>query len=328
MNNPTQPIQGRAGASPKPILVAVDATNLVHRSHHAFAGSDRRSLSGRPVWALWGLARMLSTATAKVADTFRRPAGLVLCFDGPHESCHRRAMDATYKAIPREPNPDLEFQLHAAPRWLADCGFYVATFDGYEADDGCASAAHAATAAGWRCVIVTSDRDALAHASASTRVLRPANGGGWDMYGTPEITAKYNTPPVHGAYATFSALRGDPSDELPGVAGIGEKTAATMLCSLHAAGRTVDDVLAGDETAIEAITPRAFKLLTEGSANYLRNRKLMDAVVDLPVDLAEATAPCDPAHIIESCAYQGVSDAEEFLLKSAPTLSELVGSDF
>lgn len=318
-----QPSTHPAGAVPPPILVAVDGTNLVHRAHHAFSGSDRRSTDGAAVWALWGLARMLSTAHTAITERFRAPAGLVVCFDGPKELCRRRAMDPGYKATRRDPDPDLTAQLDAAPRWLADAGLSVAVFDGYEADDGCASAAHVAAAAGWRCVIVTSDRDALTHASTSTRVLRPVNGGGWECYGTPEITAKYGTPPVHGAYGAYSALRGDPSDELAGVAGVGEKTAASVLCALHAVERSVEDVLDGDDVAVAAITPRARKLLVEGADRYRRNRRLMDAVCDLPVDLDAAGAPVDPDTVTAACEAYGVTGAAANLVAAAPALVQL-----
>lgn len=315
--------------TPAPILVAVDGTNLVHRAHHAYSRTDRRSHTGAPTWALWGLARLLAGAVEDVTARFRAPAGLTVAFDGPRDDCRRRAADPGYKATRREPDAELAAKLTAAPQLLRDCGFDVAIADGWEADDGVASAAKVATDAGWRCVIVTSDRDALAHCSTSTRVLRPVNGGGWDAFGTREVAAKYSLPPQHGCYAEFSALRGDPSDELPGVAGVGEKTAATLLCALAEVQRTVEDVLEGDDVARTVLKERTLRLLDAGADNYRRNRRLMDANLELAVDLEAAARPVDPSAVAEACAYQGVPDAEEYLLAVAgQRLAQLAGAEF
>jgi DNA polymerase-1 len=311
-----------------PILVAVDGTNLLHRAYHAHAPSDRRAPNGAPTWALWGMARLLAGAVGTVTGVFRRPAGMVVCFDGPRELCRRRGVYPPYKASRSEPAPELARQIAAAPTWLSDAGFSVLTVDGLEADDGCASAAATAAANGWRCVVVTSDRDALALVSSEVRVLRPAGGGRWDPFGPRQVADKYALPNVAGIYSTFAALRGDPSDELPGVAGVGDKTAAKLLCALHDAGRCVDDVLAGDDVAVAAAGERTTRLLAAGAENYTRNRALMAAVTDMDVDLSAAARPVDPGHVAESCAYQGVVDAEAPLCDAAPQLAELVGADF
>jgi hypothetical protein len=97
---------------------------------------------------------------------------------------------------------------------------------------------------------------------------------------------------------------------------------------LHDAGRCVDDVLAGDDVAVAAAGERTTRLLAAGAENYTRNRALMAAVTDMDVDLSAAARPVDPGHFAESCAYQGVVDAEAPLCDAAPQLAELVGADF
>lgn len=325
MTTQANPETSAVGNGLRPILVAVDGTNLLHRTHHAHSASDRRDARGAPVWALYGMARLLSSAVAKITSSWRPPTGLVVCFDGPRELCRRRGMDSLYKATRRAPDPGLEAQLASAPQWMTDTGLSVMTIDGYEADDGCASAATAANKIGWRCIIVTSDRDAFAHASASTRVLRPVNGGGWDALGQAEIAAKYGLPTKgykgtfgFPAYSAYAALRGDKSDELAGVAGIGEKTAAAIISALAAVERTVEDVLTGDEIAACALRDRHRALLEAGAANYHRNRRMMDAVVDLPVDFAAASDPLDVARVHSACQTHGVGDASETLSSVLP----------
>ena len=301
------------------ILVAVDGTNLVHRSHHASAASDRRDAAGTPVWALAGVVRMLASSVKEITNLWREPTGIVVCFDGSHDACRRRNLDAGYKATRRDPNPDLDAHLAGVPALLSAAGISVLTVEGQEADDGCASATTVAAAAGWHCVVVTSDRDALAHASGTTRVLRPVNGGGWSAFGPSEIAAKYGLPKDYPggagfpAYAAYAALRGDKSDELPGVGGLGNKTAAVVISALAGVGRTVEDAYRGDSVAGGALRERHLKLLLAGQGNYERNRTLMDAVVDLDVDLDVASRPLDEERAGYACGLHGVADVAGLL---------------
>ncbi len=121
-------------------------------------------------------------------------------------------------------------------------------------------------------------------------------------------TYTYGLPARPGAYLDFTALRGDPSDELPGVAGIGPKTAATVLGALDGVGRTVADVLAGDATATGVLRPRR-DLLVAGDDCYKRNRRLMDAVIDLDVDLAAAAGPLAAGRLQAACDRAGIPTA-------------------
>jgi hypothetical protein len=122
-------------------------------------------------------------------------------------------------------------------------GLATLTPPGLEADDVNASGATWATANGWNCVIITSDRDAFAHISHHTQVLRLIDGGihGSPMLNPARLFNMYGVRPTN--YLAFAALRGDSSDNLPGVQGIGEKTAAILLDvagSMDAAWSDVD----------------------------------------------------------------------------------------
>ena len=134
-----------------------------------------------------------------------------------------------YKAGRAEKDPELIDQLDRAAALLDALGLATLTPPGLEADDVNASGATWATANGWDCVIITSDRDAFAHISPHTRVLRLIDGG---IHGSPTLNpaSLFNMYGVRPAnYLAFAALRGDSSDNLPGVQGIGEKTAAILL---------------------------------------------------------------------------------------------------
>jgi DNA polymerase-1 len=275
-----------------PLLLAVDGNSLLHRAFHAMSGNDLRDDSGRPVWAVKGMLSFLATAAARLT-----PDALVIGFDCP-ESSARREDYPPYKSH-RVPKPDdLIQQLAQAPLLLAEAGFCVVTPRGYEADDVLASAARLARSAGFRATVMTSDRDAFSLIDDTTSVLRVLNGG-IDL--SPVLTP-VTLPLVCGVtaaqYRDFAALRGDTSDNLPGVAGIGAKTAAGLLSRFAC----LDDVYAaldsGEQAAVvEAIGPAATAKLTAGTArdDVSRNRRLMTmrADLDLP-SLDQMRLPLDP----------------------------------
>ncbi len=134
-----------------------------------------------------------------------------------------------YKAGRAEKDAALIDQLERAGALLDALGLATLTPPGLEADDVSASGATWARDHGWSCVIITSDRDAFAHISDHTQVLRLINGGinASPLLNPARLVALYGVAAEH--YLDFAALRGDASDNLPGVAGIGEKTAAVLL---------------------------------------------------------------------------------------------------
>lgn len=153
----------------------------------------------------------------------------VICGFDDRAASVRRDYFPDYKAGRAEKDPELVEQLERAGRMLDALGLATLTPAGLEADDVNASAATWARSHDWNCVIITSDRDAFAHISDHTRVLRLIKGG---LSGSPLLTparlvAMYGVAAER--YLEYAALRGDASDNLPGVSGIGEKSAAALL---------------------------------------------------------------------------------------------------
>ncbi|GAA5116647.1 hypothetical protein GCM10023339_25790 [Alloalcanivorax gelatiniphagus] len=219
------------------LLLVVDAPSLLHRNHHARAHTGLSDRQGRPIWALHGMLRQILESI----DTFA-PDAVLFGLDDRTGSA-RRDLYPDYKAGRAEKDPQLVDQLDRAEALLDALGLATLTPPGLEADDVNASGATWAEANGWDCVIITSDRDAFAHISHHTRVLRLIEGG---IHGSPVLTpaSLFNMYGVRPAnYLAFAALRGDSSDNLPGVQGIGEKTAAILLDvagSMDAAWADVD----------------------------------------------------------------------------------------
>jgi DNA polymerase-1 len=141
----------------------------------------------------------------------------------------RRDFYPEYKAGRTEKDPELVEQLDRAGALLDALGLATLTPPGLEADDVNASAAAWASANDWNCVIITSDRDAFAQISDHTQVLRLIDGGlnGSPLLNPARLYAMYGVAAER--YLEYAALRGDASDNLPGVSGIGEKTAAVLL---------------------------------------------------------------------------------------------------
>lgn len=205
------------------LLLVVDAPSLLHRNHHARAHTQLQDRSGRPAWALHGMVRQI----VESIEGFMPDA--VVCGLDDRTSSVRRGLYPDYKAGRAAKDPALVEQLDRAGALLSAAGLAALTPAGLEADDINASAASWARHHGWNCVIITSDRDAFAHISEHTRVLRLIDGG---LHGSPLLTPA-RLQSMYGVaadqYLAYAALRGDASDNLPGVAGIGEKTAAILL---------------------------------------------------------------------------------------------------
>jgi 5'-3' exonuclease len=203
-------------------LLAVDAPSLLYRAFFALPKSITAP-DGTPVNALLGVANLV----LQVVES-RRPRAVVLCF-GAEAADYRVELYAAYHAE-RPPMPDeLEVQWADAEAFFGAFGWQFAVHEELEADDLLGSLAQVERAAGGRTLLFTGDRDMFQCASESTTVLFPGGRGrdGPDEIGPDEVRRRYGVDPEQ--VPDFIALRGDPSDRLPGAPGIGAKTAAQLL---------------------------------------------------------------------------------------------------
>ncbi|MDQ6914267.1 MAG: 5'-3' exonuclease [Actinomycetota bacterium] len=202
-------------------LLVVDAPSLMFRAFHALPDSiaDAR---GRPVNALLGTTNLLLYAIEE-----RRPRATVLCF-GQDAAAYRTEAYPPYHAD-RVVMPDgLGHQFAEAGDFFGAFGFEVAHTEDLEADDLLGSYAAAEVDAGGEALLMTGDRDMFQCAGERVGVLYVRTGTrGFEDVGPDEVVARYGVTP--DLVPDFIALRGDPSDGLPGARGIGEKTAADLL---------------------------------------------------------------------------------------------------
>jgi DNA polymerase-1 len=199
-------------------LLAVDGDSLAHRAYHGLPKSIRGA-GGRPVNALVGVGNFLST----LWDA-ERPTAVLVGWDTLEEPTYRHEALEAYQSG-REFEPSIVEQLDLLPGFVESFGFGVAKDGGYEADDFLAAAA-----AGWDgpVLVATSDRDAFQLVSDRVTVLQPVRGvSELARIRPPEVRERYGVEP--GQVPDFIALRGDPSDRIPGAPGIGPKKAAELL---------------------------------------------------------------------------------------------------
>ncbi|MBA2553847.1 MAG: flap endonuclease [Geodermatophilaceae bacterium] len=303
-----------------PLLLAVDGNSLLHRAYHAHEESGQRTLDGQPCWAINGVWSQLLAAVNRVD-----PAGILVAFDDADVN-QRRQSHPAYKAHRAIKHDNLIAQLASAPEQLARSGLCVVTSPGAEADDVLASAAAQAERAGWRCVVATSDRDAFALITAGTSVLRIINGG---VTNSPLLTPsrlRILTGIDPEQYCEYAALRGDTSDNLPGVPGIGPKTAVRLLNAYP----TVAAAMAAEATELAAVIGRsvAAKLTTPvARQTFAMNLDLMTMRTDLPLpDFDEMRIPIPPGDLLaelEEWCLAGVRDQARWLLTDPATYRTL-----
>lgn len=250
-------------------LLLVDGHSLAYRAFFALP-EDIATSDGRPTNALYGLASMMIKV---VAET--RPGRVVICWDAPGK-VFRHESFPEYKAGRRE-TPDLfrEQSPHFQPL-MESFGFTNIDLPGYEADDVIGTLARRAEKGGEDVVILTGDRDAFQLASGKIAVMATGRGvTDTKLYTPAAVEERYGLGPA--LMTDFRGMVGDPSDNLPGVPGIGEKTATQLLLKYG----DLDTVLAhADEQ-----TPKRSENLIAHADDARMTRDLAVIDVDSPVEL-------------------------------------------
>jgi len=203
----------------QPLLV-IDGDSFAHRSYHALPKTIRRR-GNKGGGAIVGFANFLLRLYED-----ERPRAVLVAWDTLEAATFRHEAFAGYQAG-RHFDDELVEQLGVLPQFVSACGFVNAKAPGYEADDFLAAAAAREERRGGTVTIATGDRDAFQLAPESTTILQPLGGGMMARIGPAEVRDRYGVDP--GQVPDFIALRGDPSDGLPGAKGVGPKGAAALL---------------------------------------------------------------------------------------------------
>lgn len=253
-----------------PTVMLVDGNSLTYRAYFALP-TDLATASGQVTNAVFGFTSMLVNL---VRD--HRPDRIVVTFDLPEPTFRHKAV-TTYKAN-RDATPDLLVQQMELVRRVVDTlALPVVEAPGFEADDVIATLAERAKVAGEDVIIVTGDRDSYQLVeNPHVRVLYNRRGvSDYALYDEEGILERTGVKPSD--YVFYAALRGDPSDNLPGVPGVGEKTAAKLVNKYG----TIDELFAH---AAEQ-TPKLAQSLEANEGQVRMNAQMMALIRD--VDLAE-----------------------------------------
>ncbi len=203
----------------RPLLV-IDGDSFAHRAYHALPKTIKRR-GGKGAGAIVGFANFLLRLYAD-----ERPRAVLVGWDTLAAPTYRSRLFEGYQGG-REFDDALVDQLDVLPEFVAACGFANARAKGYEADDFLAAAVAREEKKGGTAIVASGDRDAWQLASKATTILRPLRAGEMARIGPREVRELYGVDPKQ--VPDFIALRGDPSDRLPGARGVGPKGAAHLL---------------------------------------------------------------------------------------------------
>jgi DNA polymerase-1 len=230
----------------RPLLV-IDGDSLAHRAYHALPKTFRRA-EGRPGNMLLGFSNFL----VRLWES-EQPRAVLVGWDSLEHPTYRHEVFPAYQSG-RVFEADLLEQLELMPDLVRAFGFAAAKAPGFEADDFLAAAVRTEEARGGTAVVATSDRDSFQLASDRTTILQPVRGvSQLARIGPAEVRERYGVDPEQ--VPDFIALRGDPSDKLPGAKGVGPKTAAEILRQYG----TLDAALAEGRFAVQADELRTYK---------------------------------------------------------------------
>jgi DNA polymerase-1 len=278
----------------RPLLV-IDGDSLGHRAYHAMPAIE--GAGGRPVGLLLGFANVL---LASVRAT--EPRAVIVCMDTRLPSYRHEILPA-YQGR-RDPFAgDLCEQLDRIPELTEAFGFAAAKLEPWEADDLLATSVALEEARGSGALVLSSDRDTYQLISDVTVTLHPRPRGALERVDRAGVVERYGIEPEQ--VTSLIALRGDPSDNIPGASGIGQRTAAELL-------RQYGD-LEGVIAHAGELTPRQ-RLAVEGSADELRGyREVATMRPDLPIEIP-GDAELDPESASAWCAEAGMLRLAERLM--------------
>jgi exodeoxyribonuclease-3 len=235
-----------APTPPRRPLLVVDGDSFAHRAYHALPKTIL-GRGGRPAGAILGFANFL----LKFYRT-EQPRAVLVGWDTLDAPTYRHEQFPAYQSG-REFDHELLEQLDVLPEFVAACGFANAKASGYEADDFLAAAVAAEERRGGNVLVASGDRDTFQLASARTTILYPVRAGEIARIGPAEVRSRYGVDPHQ--VPDFIALRGDPSDKLPGVAGLGAAGAAQVVRTYG----TLENALRAGRFSAQAKNLRLFR---------------------------------------------------------------------
>lgn len=255
-------------AGPQPTLLLLDGHSLAYRAFFALPAENFKTHSGQTTNAVYGFTSMLINLLRD-----EQPTHVAAAFDVSRQTFRAEAFPE-YKANRAKTPDEFKGQVEITKDVLGAMGIPVMAEAGFEADDIIATLTTQATALGYRVLVCTGDRDALQLVTPDVTVLYPKRGVSELTRFTPEeVEGKYGLTPRQ--YPDYAALRGDPSDNLPGIPGVGEKTAAKWIREYGSLDQLVDRV--------DEVRGKVGDSLRANLSAVVLNRQLTEMVRDVPL---------------------------------------------
>ncbi|MCP2292449.1 DNA polymerase I [Nocardia amikacinitolerans] len=257
-----------AASGDRPTLLLLDGHSLAYRAFFALPAENFKTVTGQTTNAVYGFTAMLINLLRD-----EKPTHIAAAFDVSRKTFRTEAYPE-YKANRSQTPDEFRGQVELTKDVLGALGIPVMAIDGFEADDVIATITTQARAAGFRVLIVTGDRDSIQLVDDEVTVLYPRKGVSDLTRFTPdEVMAKYGLTP--NQYPDYAALRGDPSDNLPGIPGVGEKTAAKWIREYGDLATLVEKV--------DQVKGKVGDALRANLSSVVLNRQLTEMVKDVPL---------------------------------------------
>ncbi|MBZ4189657.1 DNA polymerase I [Niabella beijingensis] len=254
-------------------LFLLDAYALVFRAYYALIRSPRITSKNKNTNAQFGF-----TNTIVELITKQQPTHMAVCFD-THELTERHTDFADYKANRQETPEDILIAVPDIKRIIKGFNVPVIEAPGYEADDIIGTLSKKAAEAGYDVYMVTSDKDYGQLVSDKIKIYKPGyQGGDVEIMGPEQVCAKWNIKNVSQVIDVLG-LMGDAVDNIPGIVGVGEKTAAKLLAEYE----TLENVVANAENIKGALG----KKVQEGKEMAILSKKLATIITNVPVEFHE-----------------------------------------
>src|SRR5690242_462243 len=251
----------------------LDALALVFRAYYALIRNPRITSKGRNTNAQFGFTNALIELINK-----QKPSHMAVCFD-THAPTERHTEFADYKANRQEAPEDILSAIPDIKKIIRGFNIPVMEVDGYEADDVIGTLSKQAANAGYEVFMVTPDKDYGQLVTEKIKIYKPGyQGGDVEIMGPAEVCAKWNIKDV-SQVIDILGLMGDAVDNIPGIAGIGEKTAAKLLAEYE----TLENVVANADKIKGAMGEKVKK----GKEDAILSKKLATIITTVPVEFHE-----------------------------------------
>ena len=263
-------------------LLLIDGHSMAYRAFYALPAENFTTAQGQHTNAIYGFATMLLSLLSS-----EKPTHVAVAFDVSRKT-FRSEIFPDYKANRAKTPDEFRSQMSYLHELVSAFGITQFEVEGYEADDILATIAKRAEKEDAEVLICTGDRDSFQLVNEKTTVLYPKRGVSDLARMTPEaVQEKYGMSPTQ--YPDFAALRGDPSDNLPSIPGVGEKTAAKWVIEYGSLQELLSNV--------DKVGGKVGQALRDSIDNVIRNRELTQLVAEVPLDLS-----------IDALAWAGVDE--------------------